>query len=361
MHYILAKKTLILSAVVLTTTACSIIDKADNYQLSRSNNTELVVPDGSQAARDKLVIPHENSISNITEKTEFTTPQIPESYAPLADLPVSWEDSVMWIDTPLDLETSKVVVKNFLVSVYGEGDPIEVSSDAEIVSVAMGDQDVSSLLKFYYSITRLYPDQTEYRFPLKPGPNGTQIGFQHRVVSKAQDKSVSYGDWLSPKISGAGYAFGLQFLSAISRESLSQKTSVAGVMLGAQDIWVTNDGQYVLRLDGQTQMNDIAELIEQSDLYLISRDPLELAFVTEDEVTKIGDLKPVTLPPTTEGGKETLLLNLRYRNLDGVVWQKRVYPVDLVQRTEGLFVEVDTSATEYPDVVSYRIMSALNN
>lgn len=361
MSYVIAKKIAFLSAITLSMTACSIIDKADDYQLSRSNNTALVVPDGSQVAQDKLVIPNESGISNITEKTEFTTPEIPESYSPLADLPVNWEDDLMWIDTPLDLETSKIVVKNFLVSLYGEGNPIDVSSDTETVSVPMGDQDVSGLLKFYYSITRLYPDQTEYRFPLKSGPNGTQIGFQHRVVSKGQDKSISYGDWLSPNITDSGYSLGLQFLSAISRESLSQKTSVAGVTLDAQDIWVTNDGQYVLRLDGSTQILDVAELVEQSDLYLISRDPLELAFVTGDEVTKIGDLKPLTLPATTEGGEETLLLNLRYRNLNSVVWQKRVYRVGLVQRTEGLFVEVDTSATEYPDVVSYRIMSALNN
>jgi hypothetical protein len=50
---------------------------------------------------------------------------------------------------------------------------------------------------------------------------------------------------------------------------------------------------------------------------------------------------------------------MKRRNLDNVEWQKRVYPVDLVQRSEGLFLEADTSATEQPEVVSYRIMSAL--
>ncbi|OUR85671.1 hypothetical protein A9Q77_00500 [Marinomonas sp. 42_23_T18] len=361
MTYVIAKKIAMVSTVALSMTACSIVDKADDYQLSRSNNTELVVPDGSVVAQDSLVIPNENEISNISDKTEFETPALPESYLPLADLAVSWEDDIMWVETALDIDTSKVVVKNFLSSLYGEGNPIDESTDTSIVSMPIGAQDQGALLSLYYNITRLYPDRTVYQFPLVAHENGTKIGFQHRVVSKDQNKVLSYSDWLSPIVTDKDYSVGLQLISAVSRESLEQETKQNAKVGSSDQVWLSNAGQYVLKMNASSMASDVAILVEQSDLYLISRDPLELAFVTEGEVTKVGDLKPVTLPPTTEGGKETLLLNVRYRNLNGVVWQKRVYPVDLVQRAEGLFVEVDTSATEYPDVVSYRIMSALKN
>jgi len=364
MTYVIAKKIAMASAVALSMTACSIVDKADDYQLSRSNNTELVVPNGSVVAQDKLVIPNENKISNISDKTEFETPALPESYLPFADLVVSWEDDIMWVEVPLDLEATKVMVKNFLSSLYGEGDPIDEISDTSIVSMPIGGQKQGSLLSLYYNITRLYPDRTVYQFPLETHTNGTKIGFQHRVVSKDQNKIVSYGDWSSPKVTDGDYAIALQLLSAISREFLEQKdtnTANAASVLESKEIWVTNDGQYVLRLSSSSDASDVAALVEQSDLYLISRDPLELAFVIEDDVAKVGELRRINLPTKTVDGEELFLFNMRRRNLDNVIWQKRIYPVDLVQRAEGLFVEVDTSATEYPDVVSYRIMSALKN
>ena len=351
----LVNKWAFLSAVSLSVTACSIVDKSDDYQLSQSNDKVLIVPEGSVTAKDSLVIPHEDEISNISQKAEFSTPVIPESYQPLADLTVSWEDNLMWIETPLDVETSRIVVKNFLASLYGEGNPIDITSDSEIVSVPMGAQDQGALLSLYYNITRLYPDQTVYRLPIESNAVGTKVGFQHRSISKDQNKVVSYGDWLSPKNTDENYAIALQLLSVFSRESLGKSSDDTE----NEQIWLSNNGRYVLKLNGNANESDVASLVEDSDLYLISRNPLELAFVTEGEITKVGDIKPLTLPSTTEGGEDIVLLNLRYRNLNGVSWQKRVYPVDLVQRSEGLFVEVDTSATEQPGVVSYRIMSAL--
>jgi len=363
MTYVLVKKIAITSVIALSMTACSFIDKADDYQLSRSSNTELVVPDGSVVAQDTLVIPNESNISNISEKSDFITPEIPESYLPIADLDVSWDDDLMWVETPLDLETSKVVVKNFLVSLYGEGDPIEVSSDAEIVSVPIGDQNIGGLLKLYYNITRLYPDRTVYRMVLVTESDHTKIGFQHKIVTEDQNKKINSGEWLSPDASEKEYAVALQLLSAISRESLEQDVTSVPENQDAEidpEMWVTNNGEYVLKLNSVLKETDIAALVEKSDLYLISQNPLELAFVTEGEITKIGELKPIILPGVG-GGEDVLLFNMKRRNLNNTDWQKRVYPVGLVQRTEGLFVEVDTSATEYPDVVSYRIMTALKN
>lgn len=354
------QKLAFVTSVTLLTSACSMLDKSDDYQLSRSNDTQLVVPQGSVAAQDSLVIPHESKISDITEITEFVIPEIPDSYEPLAHLPVSWEGDLMWIETPLNQDAAKVVVKNFLASLYGEGNPIDVSTDDEIISVPVGDKDQNTLLKLYYNVTRLYPDRVVYRFPIKSGVTGTKIGFQRRIISTDQNKVETFSDWIRPDASDEDYVVALQLISAISRESLdSVKVSDKSSDAKSPAIWLSNNGQFVLNVSDDADQAKIAELIEKSDLYLISRNPLELAFVTEGEITKVGDIKPVTLPPTTDGGKEIVLLNVRYRNLNGVDWQKRVYPVDLVQRTEGLFVEVDASAADYPDVVSYRIMSAL--
>lgn len=349
------------TSVTLLTSACSMLDKSDDYQLSRSNDTQLVVPQGSVAAQDSLVIPHESKISDITEKTEFVIPEIPDSYEPLAHLPVSWEGDLMWIETPLNQDAAKVVVKNFLASLYGEGNPIDVSTDDEIISVPVGDKDQNTLLKLYYNVTRLYPDRTVYRFPLVKGEKGTKIGFQYQVLTTDQNDVESYGDWQRPDASEEDYAVALQLLSAISRESLdtgSIANSHKAIQAHSPAIWLSNDGRFVLKLDANVDKSAVADMVESSELYLISRDPLELAFVTEGEVAKVGDLKPIILPGVG-GGKDILLFNMKRRNLKSADWNKRVYPVDLVQRTEGLFVEVDASAADYPDVVSYRIMSAL--
>lgn len=349
--------------IVVSMTACSLIDdKADVYQLSQSNTTELVVPQGSVTAKDSLVIPNEDKISDLSESVILASPSdaIPDSIAPIANLMVNSQDDIMWIETPLENDVLRVVIKNFLVSIYGEGDPIEVNSELEVISVPMGDQDIGSLLKLYYNITRLYPDRTEYRFELDDGLNGTKVGFQHRIVSQDQNKNVESSEWLSPDATDEGYTLALQFISAISRESLAQKT---GVNLSADKlkIWVTSEGQYALKLNDFANESDLTKLIEQSELNIISRDPLELAFVTEGEVAKIGDLRRINLPTKTKDGEDLFMFNMKRRNLDEVDWQQRAYPVDLVQRAEGLFLEADTSATEHPNVVSYRIMSALQN
>ncbi|WP_438465600.1 hypothetical protein [Marinomonas sp. PE14-40] len=354
-----------LAAVVSVTAlvaGCSLIDdKADAYQQSQTNDAQLIVPEGSVTARDRFVIPNEDkiSITSVAPDLSIPTKAIPDSFSPLADLAVTWEDDILWIDTPLESETLGAVIKNFLVSIYGEGDPVAVNTDAEIISAPVGDQDVGSLLKFYYSITRLYPDRTEYRFELVADAKGTKVGMQYRVVSTDKNSDVTYGDWLGPESSDQEYELGLQFISAVSREALAQDEEFSASTRSKTNIWVTSEGDYVLKLDDSLVKADVAAFIEQSDLYLISRNPLELAFVTEGEITKVGDIKPLKLPSKTEGGEDIVLLNLRYRNLDGVSWQKRVYPVDLIQKPEGLFIDADTSATELPNVVSYRIMSAL--
>lgn len=349
-------------AVTISVTGCSLIDdKADVYKESQANEASLVVPEGSVTARDRFVIPNEDKIlaTSIAPDLSIPTKAIPDSFSPLADLTVTWEDDILWIETPLESETLGAVVKNFLVSIYGEGDPIAVNTENEIISAPVGDKDVGSLLKFYYSITRLYPDRTEYRFELVDGVKGTKVGMQHRIVSTDKNSDVTYGDWLSLESSDQEYDLGLQFISAVSREALAHDKELAASTRSQTNIWVTSEGDYVLKLDDSLKKADVAALIEQSDLYLISRNPLELAFVTEGEITKVGDIKPLKLPSKTEGGEDVVLLNLRYRNLDGVSWQKRVYPVDLIQKPEGLFIDADTSATEQPNVVSYRIMSAL--
>lgn len=354
-----------LAAVVSVTalvTGCSLIDdKADAYQQSQTNDAQLIVPEGSVTARDRFVIPNEDkiSITSVAPDLSIPTKAIPDSFSPLADLAVTWEDDILWIDTPLESETLGAVIKNFLVSIYGEGDPIAVNTDAEIISAPVGDQDIGSLLKLYYNITRLYPDRTEYRFELAKTENGTRVGLQHRVISKDQSNDVEYGDWLSPESSDKDYELGLQFISAVSRESLAQDDKLAASSESKTNIWVTSEGGYVLKLDASLAESDVATFIDQSDLYLISRDPLELAFVTEGEVAKIGELRRINLPTKTKDGEELFLFNMKRRNLDNVVWQERVYPVDLIQRAEGLFLEADTSATEQPNVVAYRIMSAL--
>jgi len=349
-------------AVTITMTGCSLIDdKADVYQQSQANKAELIVPQGSVTARDRLVIPNEDKISDTPLAPDLSIPTkaIPDSFSPLADLDISWQEDILWINTPLEPETLGAVIKNFLVSIHGEGDPIAVNTETEIISAPIGDQDIGTLLKFYYNITRLYPDRTEYRFELAEAESGTRVGFQHRVISKDQSNDIEYGDWLSPESSDKDYALGLQFISAVSRESLAQDNKLAAESESKTNIWVTSEGGYVLRLDASLAESDVASFIDQSDLYLISRDPLELAFVTEGEVAKVGELRRINLPTKTKDGEPLFLFNMKRRNLDNVDWQKRVYPVDLVQRAEGLFLEADTSATEQPEVVSYRIMSAL--
>ncbi|MGB0944098.1 MAG: hypothetical protein ACPGUE_16940 [Marinomonas sp.] len=349
-------------AITITVTGCSLIDdKADVYQQSQANNAELIVPQGSVTARDRFVIPNEDKISDTPLAPDLSIPTkaIPDSFSPLADLDISWQEDILWINTPLESETLGAVIKNFLVSIHGEGDPIAVNTETEIISAPIGDQDIGTLLKFYYNITRLYPDRTEYRFELVADAKGTKVGMQHRLVSTDKNNDITYGDWLNPESSDQEYDLGLQFITAISREVLAQDELLSATSRVQPNIWVTSEGNYVFKLDELFVKADVASFIEQSELFLISRNPLELAFVTKGEITKVGDIKPLKLPSKTEGGEDIVLLNLRYRNLDGVSWQKRVYPVDLVQRAEGLFLEADTSATEQPEVVSYRIMSAL--
>lgn len=362
MNFAGATKLTSLAAIVVSMTACSLIDdKADIYQESQANNVELVVPQGSVSSKDALVIPNEDKIASDSTAFELAVPikAIPNSFSPLADLDVSWEENIIWIDTPLSDDVLRAVIKAFLVSLNGETDPISVSTDSEIVSLPIGDQNIGSLLKLYYNITRLYPDRTEYRFKLESSVNGTKVGIQHRLVSKDQNKNTDYGDWLSPDSSDETNALGLQFISAISREALAQDNSSKELAESHMNLWVTSEGQFVLKLGDQFTKDDVASLIDNSDLYLISRDPLELAFVTEGEVAKIGELRRINLPTKTKDGEELFLFNMKRKNLDNVIWQKRVYTVELVQREEGLFLEADTSATEQPDVISYRIMSAL--
>ena len=362
MPHFLLNKTVISAALALSLTACSMFDKSDNYQLSRSNDVELVVPAGSVASRDTLVIPNEDSIPDYTGEMNVEGLKGPISFMPLANVKVSWQDETMWIESSLDTKTAKGLIKSYLVALSGDLNSIASMTDDEIVSAPIGDKDQGALLKFYYSITRLYPDRPAYRFKLESTAIGSKIGLQSRLVSQDKNQEFEYGEWLSPDESEESYSDALQFLSTLSSESMELVDSkVESDLPKANQMWLKTDGQYLVKLSDNATELDVANLIEQSDLHLVSRSPLELAFVTAGEVTKVGDIRPITLPSSTEGEEDMLLFNLKYRNLDSVEWQKRAYPVVLVQSDEGVFVEVDVSAVEFPDVVSYRIMSALQN
>lgn len=341
--------------------ACSIVDHGQDYQTSRSNKQKLIVSDGQLESRDKFVIPYEDKIPSYDTTKEFVSPSVPEQFIPFANFEIVWEEGQMWINTDAKTSNIKPVITQFFTTLNSDEKPLKTDNDSRLETVAIPFVKQGWLASLWSSITRLYPEKAVYEVTFVENLEGTRVGLRYQTQQKGQEGVLKTSEWLSPAKDERVHAIALdlwtelstQLLNASNTESLSSRDSSQ-----PNTLWLDKKGNYAIRLEVGSTEQDFMTLVEASELYVASKKPLQVSFIPVDQIPKVGDLKKLKIP-AFGGGKELVLGNVKRRNLDDLEWNQRAYNIELVRRTNGVFVTVDTNITEEPNLVSYKIMKEL--
>lgn len=346
---------------MLFLSACSINDRDNDYQLSRSNEDVLTTPEGTFNSSDKLVIPNESNIQQYGEKEDFKAPIVPSIFHPLVDLKLTWNQERVWIETPGDLSDTQKAITRFFNNLHETDTSMAVSTALRMETIAMPFYEQSWLASLWSSITRLYPEKVIYEIVLEKGELSNRVGLRYKIQKTGVNNKTEIGQWINPNTDDRLFSTTLTLWNTLSRQVV--KTSnyfSSNDDVVTKSLWLDDAGNYMVNVGKNALLEDVFNVIKQSKLHLITEKPLKIAFVSADDLPKIGDLKKLIIPAFA-GGKEAILGNVRRRHLDDLEWNELSYSIQLVRRTNGLFIKVDTSNTDYANVVSYRIMTALLN
>ncbi|TBR42233.1 hypothetical protein CBF23_008120 [Marinomonas agarivorans] len=344
--------------LTLLMSGCSITDRGNDYQLSRSNDRPLVVEDGAFYSTDKLVIPNEQSIPVYKERHDFIAPDVPKPYVPFADLKIVWQDNQMWIESSSNLSSMKTAVTEFFSTLSGEQDVFHVKADNRLETFPISFVQQSWLGALWSNITRLYPEKAVYEVVFESKGKVNRLGLRYQTIKTDINGEDTVSDWLTPKADERVYSTALDLWGQLSTKIKNNEELLsARNQTEPNSLWLDYQGNYAVRLNTGSDKQTLINIINKSPLHLINNNPLEVAFIPASEIPKVGELKKLVLPPL--GGERIVLGNIRRRNLDDLTWEQRSYPVILDQRSNGVFVSIDASEADQPKLVSYRVMQEL--
>lgn len=350
-------KWLTLSALIAGAVGCSVVpDHANDYQTSQEDTRFEQEQNRQSEINDKLTIPNSNAVPALTEKSDFETPTPPLVFHPIVLMQQSSDSSQFTLHSPVSIAVTRNAVKNFLASLYGEGNPVREEDSNRMESAPLDFKKRGTLARWWSNITRLYPEQAvfEFRFSEENG-GGTRLDLRFRKEKQGEEP----GPWLAPEQSEYAQSVAVRLWGTLGRQFYE-----ASAYLSEQDrskkvaVWVDHQGRFVVNAKSLGN-SDVEGLLMSSNLYFTSKSPLKVAFVPEDEVAKVGDLIDLVVPEGTFATQDITLFKVRRRHLDDVAWDEREYPLQILSKKSGLFLVMDTSASEYPELTSFRFMSRL--
>ncbi|PYF84766.1 hypothetical protein DFP75_101805 [Marinomonas alcarazii] len=338
------------SSVAFLLSGCSTFftDHSDDYQKESTATTPIVMPDGSQPAKDVLVIPNENTIADLEGVTPYETPRAPFIFYPMVGVDVIEKPDAIQFSIPANSSQSKRIVTDFLTALHGAGSPIASQTENQIVSVPFDFDPQGWWGSLWSSITRVYPATPAFSFTFNEVEGKTLLSVQYRE----EQKGVEAGNWMSPVKSQDAYSVAVRLWGTIGRQ-LNQ-TSAYLSNRGSETtfpIWVDHRGIFAIYLGKNSSASEIEAKLNAAGLYLIPDQDNMLAPVPAEEVARIGDVVDFNIP-----GSEQKLFKVYRRNLDDVSWEKREYPYQISRQKAGDFLVIDVSAMDSPEVTSFHLV-----
>ncbi|MFD1384019.1 hypothetical protein ACFQ45_11600 [Rhodanobacter aciditrophus] len=353
--------TTVCSALVLAGCSSVVKDHGLDYQTAESNEKTLVVPEGAEPVKDRLVIPNESNVADLEASGEFEAPRAPFLYQPLADVSFSLLGDQATMTVPTDINRTKALFKSYLATLATEEEPetIETDEGDVLISKPIQLEKQGFWARTWSSITRLYPEKYQYKASFSETGNGTDVAFQVLVHKDGEQTVAELNDDQAPTS-----------MALNSWYHVAKKISEDSVLLSDQGrddltrstVWVNQRGEYAYFLGKNFDPATVDNFVSaQMDFYVVEDDAgvKSLSMIPSDEVPRVGDVVPLTVPMRDQDGttKEMKLFNVYRRDLDDVEWTHRTYPYQVIKQQEGYFLKVDTSAVEFPRLVSYRILS----
>ena len=337
------------SSMVFLLTGCSTFftDHSNDYQKEKVTNTAIVMPGGSQPAKDVLVIPNENSIADLEGVTPYETPRAPFIFYPMVDVDVVETADAIEFSIPANVSQSKRIVSDFLTALHGAGSPIVSQTEDHIVSVPFDFDPQGWWASLWSSITRIHPAMPAFSFKFNEIEGRTLLSVQFREEQKGAEAS----DWMSPVENQDAYSVAVRLWGTIGRQLnqtsayLSNRSSEATF-----PIWVDHRGIFAIYLGENFSPTEIESKLNAAGLYLMAGEKNMLAPVPPKDVARIGDVIDFNIP-----GSEQKLFNVYRRNLDDVSWKNREYPYKISSQKAGNFLVIDVSAMDFPEVTSFHL------
>ncbi|TDO96901.1 hypothetical protein [Marinomonas balearica] len=352
------------SVCIAALNGCSSIvkDHGLDYQDSQAATKKLEMPQGSHVPNDKLQIPNESKIDSYTATGEFEAPRAPFVYSQMAQIDILEKESVVILDVPAPVTTTKRLIQNYLNALYGEEGIAESQADNVISTLPHTLKATGKLKRIWSKITRLPLEEVIWRYRVMDAPLTGQTQLEVSIRFKKGDE---YSDWQSPVGDDATHEQVIEFW-----RSLAQNLDTGSVILSKREnktlekdaIWSALNGNLAFYLGVENvQLAQIKDRVDRNPLlYSDLRDAqLFISVVPSDQVARVGDVVPLT-SPLPGHAEEVKWFNVRRKDLDDVTWQEREYPVKLIRQASGILLEIDTSAAEYPLLISYRLLSLLS-
>lgn len=338
-------------------------DHGLDYQDSEASDVTLQLPDDAQPTRDKLVIPNEDRIDDLAAKGEFEAPRAPLSFQPLAYAPLRLQAQHAVMQLPLDAEQARSLMSDYLTQMAAkhEADIELQATDKSLSTSAFSLEEQSTWTKVWYLVTKL--ETPTYRFIIDFDEQDLMTEASIRVVSIKDGTETPVNLDSSDRFASLIVDMWTTFASEIkvSRVLLSSQGSANRPIHESSPMWMRSNGELAFNLGNRFSDRSFEAYIGNSDgVFLTGDNNQEISVVPVEQLAKIGDIIDFNLPvKSAEGNDGIKLFNVRRRNLDDVEWSARSYPYTVLRQQQGYFLTVDTSATEYPKLTSYRIFSRL--
>ncbi|QRV23997.1 hypothetical protein [Marinomonas foliarum] len=342
-------------SMTLLLSGCSTFftDHSDDYQKEKTTSTSIVMPDGSQPAKDILVIPNENNIADLDGVTPYETPRAPFIYYPMVAVGVVERTEAIEFSVPANISQSKRIVSDFLTALHGAGLPIASQTESQIVSVPFDFHPQGWWSSLWSNITRVHPANPAFSFDFSEADDKTLVSVRFRDEQEGAEPS----NWMSPVQNADAYSVAVRLWGTIGRQLnqtsayLSNRESTT-----AFPVWVDHQGIFAIHLGVNSSPAEIEAKLNAAGMYLIPGEDNMLAPVPSEDVARIGDVVDFNIP-----GSEQKLFNVYRRNLDDVSWENREYAYKISRQKAGDFLVIDVSSMEFPEVTSFHLVQRFVN
>ena len=315
---------------------CSLVpDHGLDYQHSESSDVELKLPQGSLPARDKLAIPNEERIADLDASGEFKAPRAPLMFEPLAYAPLRIAGTETIMALPVSVAQARTLMSDYIAKMakqYETDIELEVTDDRLTTSTFELDKK-SGFGKLWGAMTGA--DSAQYRIDVSFEDKGVMTQARLHVLAMNDEKRPAVNFDQNDRMASMMVDMWSSFTSEIkvSRVLLSDQMNKRPIQENSP-IWMRSNGQLALNLGERFSEKNFAAYVSHTDgVFLTDDDPRELSLVPQDKVAKADDAD--------------------------AQWNVRSYPYRIVRQQESYFLTVDTSATDYPKLTSYRIFSRL--
>lgn len=347
------------SALTVFLSGCGLFytDTSSEYQNTKLSTKKLQLPTGSVVAKDIMVIPNEDVIADLGEKSKsYTLPRTPFLFYPMVSVPYLEKDSAIELLIPANEVESKRIVADHLSSIYGEGDVIASQTEHKFITTQLSLKKQGKLAAIWSSITRLYPEKTVLSFEFAEAEQSTKVAIQFRHEKRDEEPT----EWMSPATNPDVHSIVARLWGKVGRK-IDESSAYLSTLDKTTDfpIWINHNGEYGIRL-GKGIADDVVEAkILSAGLYLMANTESTLSPVPEEKVARIGDVVDFSIP--VGSGKTQKLFNVYRRDLDDVEWQAREYLYEIQRQENGDFLVIDTSAAQHSEVVSFLLAQRFIN